>query len=224
MLIGMRNAMLAGKRLPYDAEVEYLESTGTQWIDTGIAPTDQTAATLTGQFSRLQGRTRFGCRDVAYSRQFCIISTATNGIRFDLGSGGADTSQWEVASDATKLELNARTNSARLTPPTGAAFTHTFSSNTKKFSNHSILLFAFYNGTGVSIAQSMVVRSLKISDGGALVRDMIPVRFTNEQGQSEGAMYDRVSGQLFGNQGTGAFVIGPDKSVANGGGGISANA
>lgn len=42
--------------------------------------------------------------------------------------------------------------------------------------------------------------------------DMIPVRFTNENGISEGAMYDRVSGQLFRNAGTGAFVIGPDKT------------
>lgn len=41
---------------------------------------------------------------------------------------------------------------------------------------------------------------------------MIAVRFTNEQGVSEGAMYDRVSGQLFRNAGTGAFTIGPDKS------------
>lgn len=45
-----------------------------------------------------------------------------------------------------------------------------------------------------------------------LVRDMIPVRFTNEHGQSEGAMYDRVSGQLFRNVGTGTFTIGPDKT------------
>lgn len=27
-----------------------------------------------------------------------------------------------------------------------------------------------------------------------------------------GYMYDRVSGELFGNAGTGAFVIGPDKT------------
>ena len=54
------------------------------------------------------------------------------------------------------------------------------------------------------------VSSLKISDGGVLVRDMIPVRFTNEAGQPEGAMYDRVSGELFRNQGTEAFIIGPD--------------
>jgi hypothetical protein len=36
--------------------------------------------------------------------------------------------------------------------------------------------------------------------------DLIPVRFTNELGVSEGAMYDKVSGQLFRNQGTGSFL------------------
>lgn len=30
---------MVGKPLPYDAELEYLESTGTQWIDTGIDTT-----------------------------------------------------------------------------------------------------------------------------------------------------------------------------------------
>lgn len=39
---------------------------------------------------------------------------------------------------------------------------------------------------------------------------MQAVRFTNENGVSEGAMYDRVTRKLFGNAGTGAFVLGPD--------------
>ena len=58
-------------------------------------------------------------------------------------------------------------------------------------------------------------------DNVVLVRDFIPVRFTNELGQSEGAMYDRVSGELepFRNKGTGAFLWGPDASEQNGGGG-----
>ena len=47
--------------------------------------------------------------------------------------------------------------------------------------------------------------------GNTLVRDFIPVRFTNENGVTEGAMYDRVSGALFRNAGTGAFTIGPNK-------------
>ena len=47
-------------------------------------------------------------------------------------------------------------------------------------------------------------------DTNTLVRDFIPVRFTNSDGVQEGAMYDRVSRQLFRNAGTGSFIIGPD--------------
>ena len=39
MMNAAAGIFLAARRkpkLPYDAEVEYLESTGTQWIDTGI--------------------------------------------------------------------------------------------------------------------------------------------------------------------------------------------
>ena len=47
-------------------------------------------------------------------------------------------------------------------------------------------------------------------DNSNLVRDFIPVRFTNESGEQEGAMWDRVTKQLFRNAGTGAFTFGPD--------------
>lgn len=39
---------------------------------------------------------------------------------------------------------------------------------------------------------------------------LIPVRFLNENDEWEGAMYDLVSGELFLNQGSGDFIIGPD--------------
>ena len=38
--------------------------------------------------------------------------------------------------------------------------------------------------------------------------DLLPVRKGNI-----GYMYDRVSGELFGNAGTGDFIIGPDKTI-----------
>jgi len=44
----------------------------------------------------------------------------------------------------------------------------------------------------------------KIYENNLLVRDYIPVK-VNEIGY----MYDKVSGQLFGNTGTGTFIIGP---------------
>ena len=57
------------------------------------------------------------------------------------------------------------------------------------------------------------IYSVSFSTYGTNIGDFIPVRFTNELGETEGAMYDRVSGQLFRNAGTGAFVIGPDKTI-----------
>lgn len=51
-----------------------------------------------------------------------------------------------------------------------------------------------------------------ISRGGEDLIHLVSVRFTNENGQSEGAMYDKVSKQLFRNAGTGSFIIGPDKT------------
>ena len=50
----------------------------------------------------------------------------------------------------------------------------------------------------------------RLHKGGELVRDFIPVRFTNDDRFTEGALYDRVSGEFFTNQGTGSFIIGPD--------------
>ena len=50
-----------------------------------------------------------------------------------------------------------------------------------------------------------------ITKDDVVIRDFQPVRFTNELGESEGAMYDRVSGELFRNAGTGAFNYGNDK-------------
>lgn len=45
---------------------------------------------------------------------------------------------------------------------------------------------------------------------GVVVRDYVPVRI-GEGESAVGLMYDRVSGELFGNEGTGYFIVGPDK-------------
>ena len=47
--------------------------------------------------------------------------------------------------------------------------------------------------------------SFRIDKAGMKVLDLIPVRIGDE-----GYMYDRISGNLFGNQGSGKFILGPD--------------
>ena len=53
------------------------------------------------------------------------------------------------------------------------------------------------------------IMSAKIKDAEYnILRDFIPVRVGNV-----GYMYDKVSGQLFGNSGTGSFILGPDTKI-----------
>lgn len=54
----------------------------------------------------------------------------------------------------------------------------------------------------------MKLYSFKLYDAGELVRDYIPVRFG-----TTGYLYDKVSGKLFGNQGTEEFILGPDVEI-----------
>ena len=68
---------------------------------------------------------------------------------------------------------------------------------------NQITLFRMTNSQ--SYAGKQQISYFKFSRNGELVRDLIPVRVSNV-----GYMYDKVSGQLFSNDGTGNFVIGPD--------------
>ena len=67
------------------------------------------------------------------------------------------------------------------------------------------------SGLDGSEGRCIRISRFKCFDNGEMVCDYIPVRFTNEDGLTEGAMYDYVSGELIRNAGDGAFIIGPDK-------------
>lgn len=65
-----------------------------------------------------------------------------------------------------------------------------------------ITLFPISNQT----KRDCTIFSFSVVRGGKPVCDLIPVRVGDV-----GYMFDRVSGKLFGNQGTGAFILGADK-------------
>ena len=45
-MAGMRQGMVSSESLPYDAEVQYIESNGTQYIDTGVIPKNTIGARM----------------------------------------------------------------------------------------------------------------------------------------------------------------------------------
>lgn len=209
----IRNALGAkggekGIQPPYDAEAEYLETDGNAYVSTGIVPSKNAIVEVRGQFgyaSASSGR-RFligdGNQNVAHYCEF----NAKN----EYGGGSVYTSPTLTGNALYRASMTimGATRAAYGIEVSGTTYT----TGTSEFASGvfgGLSLFRLnqnYRGSGQRIARC------EIYVNATLVRDFIPVRFTNELGQSEGAMYDRVSGQLFRNQGSGSFVIDPDKN------------
>jgi len=217
--IALRNGMMRPSApptppLPYDAEVEYLESTGTQWIDTGTT---------------LKSYSQIDCDFIGLGLSNKAVFGCSNGSAYN---SGAIELFWLESAVRTRFEVVApASNSASqilaFSPSYSVGTLYSVRYNKDVFSlngdsgtsnwysdyvgTRNLYIFATNRGSA-SYNSDCKMFLFKISANGTLVRDFIPVRFTNELGQSEGAMYDKVSGRLFRNQGTGAFTYGPDKS------------
>jgi hypothetical protein len=210
MLIAARNAAWGGKRKPYDAEVEYLESTGTQWIDTGVMPDYTLTATFDVEVLPTTTLIRFSGSRVRENPSFMFSLSNTAGLINDYGSGR----------DGNRLILgsfNPSNHIGHLSLEFGNRYIKNLSTGQTIISGSTVgptsaglpprpmLLWALQDNTVVldgSIGRIFSVRYFKQN---SLVRDFIPVRKDNV-----GYMYDKVSSKLFGNAGTGKFVLGAD--------------
>ena len=210
--------MVVGKSLPYDSEVEYLESTGTQWIDTGVTVSNSSHIVVKMSDLSSAGRWIFGARRGYQNSAAGIFNDPTKNINeFRFAWGGYVSPETFIYTNTNVGVVTIGINAGRLTiTREEIPFTYTEQATTQAFTTPCPLaLFGLNNNGGIISMAQVRMYGAQIDD----VRDMIPVRITNEQGVSEGAMYDRVTGELFRNRGTAAFVIGPDKSASNGGGG-----
>ena len=195
--------------LPYDAEVEYLESTGTQWIDTGISMEFPMACDMTFSIDTNYGTTTsipvFGIR-VSTNAKYAFWVSKTDGKlalnygRYDSGFAGGD-----VRSFANVYNVGAKMycNDALICD-----------GGSPILENDSRTLYMFtlndFGSASIRGSRFKIARAT-ISNGSGDQVDFIPVR-VGSGASAVGYMYDRISGMLFGNSGTGAFIIGPDKS------------
>ena len=190
-----------GAKLPYDAEVEYLAVdtigpyitiTGVEW-DSFSCSMYVPAQSAQGYRDLIGGNyIYFGCNRICSQNgvyrngaSFMGFTETVNFItdRFvEYHSPSPTNLKWQI--DGNEYSVLACRN-------TGGAFG------------------LFHVPSGVNQVPFKIAW-VKTYKSGEVTLDLISVRFTNELGQSEGAMYDRVSGQLFRNQGTGAFLYGRD--------------
>ena len=205
-----RRRVCGGEKLPYDAEIEYLESSGTQYIDTGIKGNTLFKYIISYRLTERMGAPLFGMRNQAtysqgpvfsytYGRQNDLVLYVNNSSHTNRDDnyfyGKNDLNEHELVIDFKNNILTIDGNSAPvLRVP--QAFETTY--NMYLFSNNVA-------GTTSPPIKSRMY-SYKVFNDNLLVQVLIPVRVGNV-----GYMYDKVSGQLFGNAGTGSFILGPDK-------------
>lgn len=207
-----RRMMMGGSAKPYDAEVEWLESTGTQYIDTGVIVNNQIsmecvmAMTSVTPIFCSQGMTLdYGCGWFNIGR----YEGATIGAYFSANSReGAQTSYdrdfhtYFISASLQRIDnITAHNNSGQ----------HIGYNTDRKIYREPLSIYMFarhinWTATDDLIYSHLKVKYCRIRFNNILIADYIPVRVGNV-----GYMYDKVSGQLFGNQGTGQFIIGPDK-------------
>lgn len=187
------------QNLPNDyTELTYIESTGTQYIDTGFIATNNTRIIMNFEITANQSSIHalFGARNSGATRCYVFLWT---GSRFrsyynekynDIGK-----------SDATN----------RRTVDQNKETTY-FDGETVVYENvsfttpNSVYLLASCNGGKLNWASYAKLYSCKIYDNGTLVRGYIPVK--NKYG--EVGLYDFVNDVFYKNQGTGSFVAGAE--------------
>ena len=221
MILGARTGAWAKSSapLPYDAEVEYLESTGTQYIQTDYTPT------IFHNFKAVVAM--MDLEDAQYASSLGTATGTTSGGMIPLMIREGSVSGWHCGSFVTigGSAGEVHTITSKLSQAIGYPDYWSYfwydSGIQKMMSYHKksnpfvwkgkITVFACsYDNGDVNRLSKSRFYSFSATDVNSdeSVVDLIPVR----KG-TVGYIYNRVSGELFGNQGTGAFIIGPDKTT-----------
>ena len=201
---------LLSKSLPTGyTQLEYIESTGTQHIDTGYNLTSEVlkydlefeTTSSTSSFTLIgnsdDGDTNFGIN--FYSNQFYV-----------------GTSRWLLSGNSwtknQKYHKTIEANNGTLTVITdGVSQSATYTSTLYKKS--SIALFACKCDTKFSNSGSYAkVYQAKIYDNNVLVRNFVPAKNSS----NVVGMYDLVEGKFYTNAGTGTFVAGAEQKSGSG--------
>lgn len=203
-MISRRRYMGGVKKLPYDAEVEYIESVNrTQKIVTNFIPnTDDLTFTLKFEYIDFtSGNAWAGAWFHAYSGE----QTGTYRIlKYNRNKNEVRVNNGQLASGkalADHIPIVQNTLYDVVITPDYCIFNDVRYEKVDTF-------YGNVNTGPLQVFDNCLGKfySLQVEKGGDVVIDLIPVRVG-----TVGYLYDKVSGKLFGNEGTGDFVVGPDK-------------
>ncbi len=182
-------------------ELKYIQSSGTQWIDTGFKPNQNT-------------RVKMECNVIGYNSSDMFLfgaRIASGNTAFGIAADDDNAQWWAFFGNGRQNPQGACTGKHIIdfnkNVLTLDGEVHTFDSASFQ-STYNLLLFAtITNGNVDSQRGNMAVYACQIYDNGNLIRDFVPcIDLTGAVG-----LYDLVSGKFYGNAGTGVFLAGPPR-------------
>lgn len=183
----------------YDAEVEYIESDGNSGIDTLINGGSNAEYELSVALT------------YPNNSRYAVLIDCDNAPSIYLQSGQTNwTIQWEVATKSRSVQVTLNLDVKYKLSFVGGKFyvddLEVASPGIIGYGDYKCTLLRLSNN-GRQFLKGARIYYCKMYKDGILVRDFIPVRK-----RRTGYMYDKVSEELFGNTGTGDFILGPDKT------------
>ena len=195
-----------GMFLPDDyIQLEYIEGTGTQWIDSGVKANQDTVVEI--EFEITGNETGygavFGARTNSSSNCFLAFSRCGNGkIGIQIGNSGSKNCN---TSQSLNVVYKLKASNGNITV-NGDSVNFTTVSDFETPLNVRIFDIANGNtsssGTGNRILIGKVY-SFKLYESNIIIRNMIP---SKRKSDNVIGMYDMVSRQFFTNSGTGSFT------------------
>ena len=181
--------------------VEYIESTGTQWIDTGFKPNQNTRVVMDVQILDASSNSAlFGCRTGTKSKTYSMFFIAPSSLRSDYG--GEQTSA-TLSNPTTRVTIDRNKNTTEFVGGTINNTAQAFQCE------YNLTLLALNAAGTISLQSKVKLYACKIYDNETLVRDYIPVLDANDVA----CLYDKLNHVYYRNKGTGAFTSGPEVSV-----------
>ena len=184
-------------------QLEYIESNGTQYIDTGFKPNQDTTVVCEVSSYGLskENQAAFGARtaNAGNDRYTFVISSSSKSYRSGFGGTNADfPTDFDVSG---LLTINKTKNKTTLNGE--VSVTNTSSAFQTPY---PIFLFCINTAGSASALSSIKIHACKIYDNGGLVRDFVPCK--NASGAV--GLYDLVGAKFYANAGSGTFTAGPE--------------
>ena len=179
------------------SQLRYIQSSGTQYIDTGFKPNNNTRVVMDVQAVGTSGTYfAFGARESNASKSFCFFhyegwsADYQSNTQRKTVAGINYTDRMQIDFDKTTCTVNGKSVSFTAATFQCPVTMHLFAVNT--------------NGT-ISGMIAAKLFACKIYDNGTLVRDCVPAM------DSSGTvgLYDLVNNTFYANAGTGSFTAGP---------------